>query len=173
MDVEQKVEDVTSAAEQSPKGEAEVKPEAKSADQKPKSDKPQMTPEIEKWVEREVHNRYTAKLAKDGDKVKTVEERLSQLETENQALKDERLEAEAVQYGLTVEQLKEHGITDPKKVKALASLFGKPVSHVEEPAKQPIKVDSGQNVGGADKDPYGMYARGEISHSKFAELTKK
>ena len=148
-------------------GEQEVKDGVEDVTSQPqslKTDKqspkePQLTPELEKMVEKLAHDRYTAKLAKDGDKAKTLEERLNALESTNQKLREEKLADTATRYGLTLEQVKEAGIDDPQKVEALANLFGKARSEVPKPPK----VDSGQSSGGG----------GELTAERIRNMTRE
>ena len=105
----------------------------------------------EEDMEKEVKKRVSDVLAKRGDKVLPLEERVKNLETENLVLKEARLKDVAKAYGLTLEQVKEIGLDDPNKVEKLAQLFGKaqeqtkPSDKVEKPT---IKPDSGKTIGG-------------------------
>ena len=106
------------------------------------------TPDIEK----EVQKRVSDILAKRGDKAKTLEERLTILETENKSLKDSHLSATASKYGLTVEQVRQVGVDNPERLEQLATLFGKTPATSTKASKgiTPKAPDSGKTSGGSD-----------------------
>jgi len=115
--------------------------------------KPSSETTISPDIEKEVQKRVSDILAKRGDKAKTLEERLTILETENKSLKDSHLSATASKYGLTVEQVKQVGVDNPERLEQLAALFGKKNDASTEASPKgvlPKAPDSGKTSGGSD-----------------------
>lgn len=117
-----------------------------------------------KEQEEAVRKRVSDELAKRGDKAKTMEERLAAVESDNKRLRDAQLANAATKYGISVDKLREVGITDPDKVEAYARVFGKTG---DTPKDDPIP-DSGKTMGGGRtftieqiKDPYFFKANKE------------
>lgn len=143
-------------------GEKEVKdevkdvkvqePSPKTSEQSPQ--KPELTPEQEKWVDKIVHDKYTAKLAKDGDKAKEAQAKLDEQTKFIETLQTERLNASAKEHGLDVEKLKEAGIDTPEKIATYVQIFGEKGNVVDETPKQELKddpkPDSGKSIGGTE-----------------------
>ena len=129
--------------------EAEVVEESEKVSTDKKSgldaNKPSPKTELTKEQEKMVEDRVAAILAKKGDKAKELEERLRVVETVNKEFQDEKFATVAARYGLEVEKLNEMGITEPAKIEAYASLFGK----TAETGKFIQKADSGKTSGGS------------------------
>ena len=164
-----KVADETSDVDDSQvdeSGSQEVKPKIEK--QSPKT----LTPELKKMVEKLAQDRYTEKLAKDGDVAKILEDKVEKQSEFIQTLQDERLAETAEKYGLSLDDVKEAGITDPNKIKALAKIFGKSEGEVVKPPR----VDSGANSGGS---PSGLnqlradYAGGKIGIAEYEKGLEK
>jgi len=107
----------------------------------------------EEDFEKEVQKRVSDIQAKRGD------ERIS-LEAENKTLKESILTATATEFGMTLEQVKAVGISDPAKVKAFAEavLSGKKQEQTGPPS---IFTDPGGSAGGGGR----IYKQGEAVKS--------
>ena len=115
-----------------------------SEETKPSSQKPEKLSQEEE-VEKEVQKRVSDRLAKRGDEAVILRKEVDALKTKDQEREAERFAAVAAEFNLTVEQLKDAGITEADKVKAYATLFGKTAGEVEKPS---VKPDSGKTIGG-------------------------
>lgn len=122
----------------------EVKKEDAGSPQVPVTNK-QSSPEMEAEIERRAQLRASDILSKRGDKVRPLEDRVKELEVINESLKETQLKTTAEKFGLTVEQVKSLGISDPAKVEAIATTFGK-TKRQAEPDFQP---DSNKTAGGS------------------------
>lgn len=124
----------------------DVSSEVSSEEPKTSSQKPEKLSQ-EAEIEKEVQKRVSDRLSKKGDEAVVLRKEVDALKVKDEAREAERFAVVAAEYNLTVEQLKDAGITEADKVKAYAALFGKKPGDVEVPSAK--KPDSGTTIGGA------------------------
>ena len=135
----------TDVAEEKQKGTQDVSSEKTSVEEKQSSKEP---PKFSEEQELEVQKRVSDRLAKRGDKAKTLEDTVKEQGATIKQLTDEKLASTATKYGFTLQQVIDAGMTTPEEVEAKAELFGKTEGRTEKPL---INPDSGKTIGGGEK----------------------
>ncbi len=142
-------------AEEKQEGTQDVSSEKASVEEKQSSEEP---PKFSEEQELEVQKRVSDRLAKRGDKAKTLEDTVKEQGATIKQLTDEKLASTATKYGFTLQQVIDAGMTTPEEVEAKAKLFGKTEGQAgetkagETTAKKEV-VDSGRSAGGGAASP--------------------
>jgi len=115
-------------------------------------------------------------LSKRGDKAKTLEDRVKELEERNKMLVDKQLEAAAQKYNMTIEDVRDIGIDNPEQLDKVGAKISAALGKTQEQTKQTFRVDSAKNVGGRSEsraDVISRYGKGEATLAEYEEATKK